>query len=218
MSEETHPLYKNSLERLGSNRKPEEERELKYQTGICLSAQGSCQLEQGKTKVIVNVLGPKQTVFREKETSKTIIRTKTFPESPTINKIVSAAIENSLKTEKYPDSILEVSITIICDDGGLKTCAINATILALLDAGFELKSLAASSNMVIKGSSFNYDPSLDEERFSDGVATFVYDTKTGVVFSSFYEGCITQEQLHEALNRATYNITKWNEIYERVQH
>ena len=213
---EAKPMYKNSLERLGSNRKPEEERDINFKTGICLSAQGSCQFEQGKTKVIVNVLGPKQTVFREIETGTLNIRTKTFPESPTINKIVTSAIENSLNIENYPDSTLEVSVTIICDDGGLKTCAINATILALLDAGFEMKNLVASSNIVVKGDSFNYDPCLVEEEYGDGVATFVYDVNSETIFSTFIEGNLTREQLHELFDKATYNLKYWRQVYENL--
>ena len=210
------PRFKHSLERLGTNRKPDEEREIKYQTGICLSSQGSAQLEMGRTKVIVNILGPKQAVFREVETGKVNIRTKTYPEMPTINKIVTAAIENSLDTERYPDSTLDVSITIVCNDGGLKTCAINATILALLDAGYQMNNTVASTNIVVKGESFNYDPSLDEETYADGIATFVYDIDTKTIFSCFFEGSISPEQMNELLGRATYNAEEWKGIFTNV--
>ena len=129
---------------------------------------------------------------------------------------MTSAIENSLKIENYPDSTLDVSVTIICDDGGLKTCAINATILALLDAGFAMKNLVASSNIVVKGNSFNYDPSLVEEEFADGVATFVYDIKSETIFSTFIEGNFTPEQIHEVLDRAKYNLPFWKQTFENL--
>ncbi|EAY04860.1 3' exoribonuclease family, domain 1 containing protein [Trichomonas vaginalis G3] len=199
------------MDRLDTSRVYEEEREIACEKGLCISSQGSSRVRVGKTEVIVNIVGPKQMVFREIETGKVNIKAKSYPENPTINKIVADAIENSLKCDAYPDSNLEVSVTIVCDDGGLKACAVNATILALVDAGFEMNHLLAASSLAVKGDILVNDPNASEEELYDGAATFVYEIDSQKIISTFFEGYIQPRMLPILMKRATANSQEWEE-------
>lgn len=202
------------MDRLDTSRVYAEERPITYEKGLCLSSQGSSRLKVGKTEVIVNIVGPKQMLFREIETGKVLIKAKSYPENPTINKIVTDAVENSLNCDAYPDSTLEISITIVCDDGGLKSCAVNATILALFDAGFEMNQFLAASSIAVKGETLVNDPILSEEQLYDGAATFIYELGSQKIISTFFEGSISTGMLAILMKRACANSEFWEEKYK----
>lgn len=203
-------------------RTEEELRPIELEKGLCVSAQGSSRLKIGKTEVIVSIVGPKEMRFREIETGKVLIKAKSFPENHTINDIVTTAIENSLDCTKYPDSTLEVLITIISDDGSLKCCAINAAIMALDDAGLSLRSKVSASSISIMENtdedgdiSYSYfaDPSLREEEISTGIVTFAYEQESNIVFATFFDGCVPVNQIADALKMATFHKDQWAQFF-----
>ena len=192
-------------------RKYDEYREIFASKGLCISSQGSARLKFGPTEVIANVNGPKELRYREVDTGLTQVHVKTFPERNELNDIITTAVSNSLDLSAYPDSYIDISITIVCDDGSLVSCAINAAILALHDSSLKLKNRICASCFSFKGTELYVDPSKHEEDVADGVVTFAYydnpsDSEiNNSIFSCYFEGLVDPSMMVVAASRATYN-------------
>lgn len=191
-------------------RKNDEYRNISANKGLCISSQGSARLKFGPTEVIANVNGPKELRYREVDTGLTQVHVKTFPERNELNDIIATAVRNSLDLSAYPDSYIDIAITIVCDDGSLVSCAINAAILALHDSSLKLKNRACASCFAFKGKELYVDPTKHEEEVSDGVVTFAYfhnpDSETNNnIFSCYFEGLVDPSMMIAATSRATYN-------------
>ena len=186
-------------------RRYDECREISTTTGFCITSQGSARMKFGRTEVIVNIIGPKELRYREVDTGLAHIHVKTYPEMHELNDIIQTAVKNSLDLSAYPDSSIDVSITIICNDGSLACCAINTAILALKDAQLKLTHRISASCFTFKGKDLYVDPSKHEEEVADGVVTFVYSHEDQKVFSCFFEGNVDPAMMLLAMERATYN-------------
>lgn len=195
-------------------RLPSDIRPIIIESGICLSSQGSSHLKFGNTEVIVNVVGPKECRYREIETDKSRVHVKTYPEMHEINDIIATTVINSLDCEAYPDTTIEISVTIICDNGSLACCAANATVLALFDAGLKLKNKVSSSCFAFKGDVIMLDPTKHEEEVSDGVVTFVYSHEDNKVFSTFFQGSVKPALLMATLANATCNKLTFEKYFK----
>ena len=215
-------------------RRPDEYREIKIKKGLCLSSQGSAQLSYGPTQVIATINGPKELRYREVGTRLTQINVKTFPEKRELNDIIITALRNSLDLEAYPDTYIDVCITIVCDDGSLISCAINAALLALYDASLKIKKFAFASCLCFKGTELYIDPTKHEEdvlNVSNGVVTFLYSDGTTqnpennsmmanpnneiIIFSCYFEGLIEPEMMMAAISRASYNLDIIKQLYSQ---
>ncbi|KAH0791467.1 exosome complex component RRP46 [Histomonas meleagridis] len=131
-----------------------------------------------------------------------------------INDIITTSVENSLDCAAYPDSNIEISITVVCDNGSLACCAINATILALFDAGLKLKQRVSSSCFAIKDDAILIDPLKREEEISDGVVTFAYSHHDHNVFSTYFQGSIKPSLMIAALSNATCNQEMFEKYFQ----
>jgi ribonuclease PH len=183
-------------------RLPADFREIFSERGLCLTAQGSSRLRFGDTEVIVTLNGPKETRIREIDTGHAQIRVKTYPEMHELNDIITTAIKNCLDCSAYPDSMVDLGIAIVSDQGSLLCCAINAAILSLHDAGLKLLRDVSASCFAFRGDVMIVDPSKREEENCDGVVTFVWARDTGEVFGSFFDGMIDPSMMILAIQRA----------------
>jgi ribonuclease PH len=177
-------------------------REVHLERGLCLTAQGSSRLQFGATEVIATLSGPKECRVREIDTGRAQVRVKTFPEMHELSDIIATSVRGSLDCGQYPDSTVDIAITLVRDDGALACCAVNAAMAALSDAGLRLWREVAASCIAVRGHELLADPSKQEEDTADGVATFVYAAADGEVFGCFFEGMIEPEMIDAALARA----------------
>jgi ribonuclease PH len=183
-------------------RAPGDFRPICLERGLCLTAQGSSRLRFGATEVIATLSGPKECPVREIDTGRAQVRVKAFPEMHELNDIIGTAVRGSLDCGQYPDSTVDIGITIVHDDGALACCAVNAAMVALSDAGLRLTREVAASCIAIRGRELLADPSKQEEDAADGVVTFVYATADEEVFGCFFGGMIEPEVMDAALARA----------------
>jgi exosome complex component RRP41 len=58
--------------------------------------------------------------------------------------IIKRTFESAIRREHYPNSKIDIAITIIQDDGGFQSAAINAATLALIDAGVPMHDFVVS--------------------------------------------------------------------------
>ena len=155
-------------------RKPEEIRRMRIQLGPISSTGesvgGSALVEMGLTVVLATVKGPMACVRRSDELPDRAIMdvsVKATPFAPSgdrrvtnantdrrlieISHMLKRAMEATVLLQLYPKSRIEVSVTILADDGGRLCAAINAASLALVDAGIPMKDLLCSCSAGYSG-------------------------------------------------------------------
>ena len=145
-------------------RRAGEARLLRCRMGAMPDADGSAYLELGNTKVLVSVRGPREASRRAKgggaihERATLTCDFVSLPYATGEHKPQShgdrsaaemaAAIrrvfEPVVQAQLYPRSQIDVSICLLQSDGGVRSAAINATTLALVDAGVALEDVVCA--------------------------------------------------------------------------
>jgi len=142
-------------------RKPNELRKIKCKLGIFSRADGSAYLEQGNTKVIAAVYGPREVTERRKvQHDKAIIncefsvstfatserkkRTKGDRRNMEAALIVKQTFEATVLLNLLPRSQIDIYIQVLQSDGGDRVAAINASTLALIDAGIPMRDFVCA--------------------------------------------------------------------------
>ncbi|KAJ3305954.1 Exosome component 5 [Kappamyces sp. JEL0829] len=91
--------------------------------------------------------------------------------------------------------MLKITLQVLAQDGSLLATAINAMVVALLDAGVALKSTCtAVTCMVHKNGNVLLDPSMLEMEESISTHTFAFDAITGKCLVVQSNGVFSQEE------------------------
>jgi exosome complex component RRP41 len=85
--------------------------------------------------------------------------------------LLKRAMESALLLHLYPKSKIQIIVWILADDGGRLCAAINATTLALVDAGIPMKDLVCSCSAGGNGDSILVDLNRREESSQGGQAS-----------------------------------------------
>eukprot|EP01083_Nonionella_stella_P016505 46074_1 len=158
-------------------RRPYEVRKVECKLSVVSNANGSALFNIGNTSVIASVYGPQHPKNREsrqnRDESTIIVRCTTSSFSSTSHRDVSRnhrtdrLLSNTIKStfdaivmkHLYPRCSIEIVLEILQNDGGEMSAAINATTLALIDAGIALNEYGVSCSAgYIDG---NHVPLLD---------------------------------------------------------
>ena len=141
-------------------RRPGEIRRLRCQLSAEPKADGSAYLEQGNTKVLVTVCGPHEVSSQRKAQHDRAVLHCTYSALPfsggqhkshpsrtadsELASSVRSVFDPVVQTQLYPRTQIDVSITLLQSDGGVRSAAINATTLALIDAGIALEDFVCA--------------------------------------------------------------------------
>ena len=147
-----------------------------------LHADGSAYVELGNTKVLARVSGPREASARMRgaalERAQLAVEFASVPfasgqykpqsradrTSVDIAAAVRRTFEPVVQTQLYPRSQIEVSLTLLQADGGVRAAAINATTLALIDAGVALSDLVCACSAGMIGTALLLDLSAQVTR------------------------------------------------------
>lgn len=119
------------------------------------SADGSSFVEQGNTKVMCMVSGPKEPPMRSQlDQNRAVIeislnvasfstlerkkRNRTEKRMVELRTTLERTFEQSILAHMYPRTLIEVNVQVLAQDGGLLACVTNAVTLALIDAGIAM--------------------------------------------------------------------------------
>eukprot|EP00928_Gymnodinium_smaydae_P052834 TRINITY_DN36986_c0_g1_i1.p1 TRINITY_DN36986_c0_g1~~TRINITY_DN36986_c0_g1_i1.p1 ORF type:complete len:298 (-),score=63.03 TRINITY_DN36986_c0_g1_i1:89-982(-) len=142
-------------------RRPEETRSCRMQVGAVPNAVGSAFAQQGNTKIIAAVYGPRQVLgdrqagasaaegflnvdfqfssFASRYTGKD----ENDKRALLYGTVLQRALESVVLLERYAKTAFDLSILVLEDDGAALTAALSAASLALADASVEMRDLAA---------------------------------------------------------------------------
>eukprot|EP01124_Arcella_intermedia_P007852 TRINITY_DN14868_c0_g1_i1.p2 TRINITY_DN14868_c0_g1~~TRINITY_DN14868_c0_g1_i1.p2 ORF type:complete len:244 (+),score=1.84 TRINITY_DN14868_c0_g1_i1:67-798(+) len=158
-------------------RRPNELRQMKVRMGLFSRADGSVYYQQGNTKLLVAVYGPRE-VSKAKAGDAATINCE-FVMAPfgagerrkrrgdrraeDIALVVKQVFEAVVMVDLLPNSQIDVYINAIQVDGGVKCAAINAATLALIDAGIPMTDFVAACS----GSCVDSVPLVDLNHYED---------------------------------------------------
>lgn len=142
-------------------RRSTELRRIQYKLGVFTQPDGSAYLEQGNTKVLVAVYGPhKQTKNANHQSDEFILNcqvsTATFSTSERKNRPrgdrkseemaihLKQSLAAAILSESYQRSQIDVFVEILEADGGSFSTSVNASTLALVDAGICMREYVCS--------------------------------------------------------------------------
>lgn len=131
---------------------------------------GSACYQIGQTRILAEVSGPHEVQNRRQECfERALIKVEyspvPFTESDSKRKrsgpnkqsselvlAVQKALEASIVVTNYPNTQIDVCLTIFQDDGGKLPASINAASLAVIDAGIQMTDLLVACSVgIIKG-------------------------------------------------------------------
>jgi len=155
-------------------RRPGEIRRIQCSLGIFSHADGSALLEQGNTKVIASVYGPREAKRRSDQlhdraivtceytitsfaTSERKKRSKGDRRLREAGLGIKQIFEAIISTHLFPRSQISLFVQVIQSDGGDMAAAVNACTLALIDAGIPMQEFLTACTVGF----FDATPVLD---------------------------------------------------------
>jgi len=145
-------------------RKPSELRKIECRLGVFSQADGSAYLEQGNTKVLAAVYGPHEVrggyskALHDKALINCQYSMATFStterkrqprgdrRSQEMSMQLEQTFESAIKTELYPKSQIDIFVEVLQSDGGNYCACVNASTLAIIDAGIPMRDYVAACN------------------------------------------------------------------------
>jgi len=204
------------------NRKFDEFRPIKVETGVIPNADGSALFAFGETIAIAAVYGPKQLhPAHMKEPDRGIIRCEyiMLPFSVTerarpgpsrrskeISMISANALSSVVDLTRFPGTVIDVQILILQANASTRCAGINAAAIALAHAGIVMKELVSSVSIGKIDDKIVVDVTKDEEDYSEGEGStdipFTLTSKSKNVVHLQLDGRIQLVRFEEAFDAA----------------
>jgi exosome complex component RRP41 len=192
----------------------DEIRPMKIEIGVLSRADGSCYLEWGRNKILVGVFGPREVHPRRSQRADTAVirykynmasfstedRARPGPSrrSIEISKVSREAFEPVIMAELFPKTAIDIFVEVLQADAGTRTAAINASSIALADAGIPMKGLVTSCAFGKVDGQIVLDLNKDEDNY--GEADFpVAITQDGEITLLQMDGHLTPDEIKKGL-------------------
>lgn len=163
----------------------DELRPITMKVGVIPQAEGSAFVQWGHNKAVAAVYGPREVLPKHMANPyKAIIRCYyrmapfSVPEHKNsrpgrrdieISKVLSEALERAVLTNKFPNSQIEVHITLLDADAGTRITGLTAASLALASAGIPMRDLVCGVAVGKAGGHVVVDVTKHEEDAPDAV-------------------------------------------------
>jgi len=205
-----------------------EHRKVFLKTGVITQAKGSAYIEQGRTKVMVGVYGPRE-IARRSDFSMKGLLTCEFKFAPfacitrrahqadkeekELGLVLKEALMSTVCLHLFPKACVDVFVTVIEDDGSVLAASLTAAGVALADAGIEMFDTVIGSAVVLEGddvvvdqvSEEEYNPvqgSEEEDQRVKGNLTVGYLNGLEQVVAMVCEGELTPELMSRGMSTA----------------
>jgi len=195
-------------------RRADEIRPMKIEIGVLSRADGSCYLEWGRNKILVGVFGPREAHPRRSQRADSAViryrynmasfsvedRARPGPSrrSIEISKVSREAFEPVILAEMFPKTAIDIFVEVLQADAGTRTAAINASSIALADAGIPMKGLITSCAFGKVDGQIVLDLNKEEDNY--GEADFpVAMTQDGEITLVQMDGHLTPEEIKKGL-------------------
>lgn len=150
------------------------------------SSDGSSYVEMGNSKVICTINGPMEPLQRSQlSTTQATInvainiatfstverkkRSRTDRRVQELNTILQRTFEQAIMIKNYPRTLIDITVNVISQDGGLLASCANAITLALIDAGISMYDYISS----VSAGLFDITPLLDLNTLEENDLSFL---------------------------------------------
>lgn len=157
-------------------------------------ADGSCLLAVGNTRVLVSVLGPRESKRHGLHVAVGKIQGRDGGD-------LQAIIESTFEKIIFPqESEISVQVQILANDGSLLATVCNAVSLALIDAGIEMKDSLVAVTASVSNKCSMLDLNYSEESMDLPVFTVGFLPRTGNLALTHLEGRLPSDCLSDLID------------------
>ncbi|MEM4699814.1 MAG: exosome complex exonuclease Rrp41 [Candidatus Nezhaarchaeales archaeon] len=208
-------------------RRPEEARAIKMYVGVLKNANGSAYVEQGNTKVLAAVYGPrdvhpKHLAYPDRARIRCRYHMAPFSvevrKSPApsrreieLSKVIRESLSQAVILEQFPYTAIDVFIEVLEADGSTRCAGINAASLALSDAGIPMRDLVAACAVGKVDNVLVVDPTDLEDKNSEADMPFAIMYGRRKITLLQLDGLLTYEEVAKAIDMA---MAVCGKIYE----
>jgi exosome complex component RRP41 len=199
-------------------RKLDELRSIKLEIGVLSNADGSAYIEQGKTKILAGVYGPKEVHPRHLALADRSLLRCRYHMAPfsvderkrpapsrreiEISKVIREALNSTLFLEYYPKTSIDVHMEVLQADGGTRCAATTVASLALADAGIPMKDLTVAVAAGKVENKILLDLNGDEDKIGEADVPLAIMPNSRVITLLQMNGLLTVEEFKQTLNLA----------------
>ncbi|PIU22430.1 MAG: exosome complex exonuclease Rrp41 [Candidatus Diapherotrites archaeon CG08_land_8_20_14_0_20_30_16] len=204
-------------------------RPITLKVGVIERSDGSAYVEWGQNKAIAAVYGPREMLPKHladanKATIRYYYRMAPFSvpdrKNPKpgrreieISKVSGEALSHSVDLEQYPNTAIDIFVTIFDSNAGTRITALLAASLALADAGLPMKDLVSGIAVGKAGGKLIADMNKHEEDASDAVdlPIAMLPNNNDIVLLQM-DGVLTEKEFYECLDIAKKNCQEIREL------
>jgi exosome complex component RRP41 len=199
-------------------RKPNELRPIKIEVGVLSNADGSAYIEQGKSKILAAVYGPREVHPRHLALpDRALLRCRYHMapfsveerKSPApsrreieLSKVIREALEPAIFLEKFPRTSIDVFIEVLQADGGTRCAGTTVAALALADAGIPMRDLVVACAAGKVDGVLVLDLNDLEDKEGEADLPIAYMPNLDMISLLQMDGQLTIEEFEQALNLA----------------
>jgi len=212
----------------GDGRRAPEIRRVRCKVGVFPHADGSAYFEQGNTKCLVSVYGPHE-VTRKSDAvhDKALVRcefsTATFAagerrvskgnrQAVEIGILIASTFDSVIMAHQFPNTQIDIIVQVIQSDGGSLPAAINATTLAIIDAGIPMKDFVVACAASSCEGVVLCDPNYLEASAGGPLMPIALMPKTNKVVLMQMDETLDLDKFQEVLDCATKGCHKMYEV------
>lgn len=202
------------------------------EVGILKNCSGSAYIEQGKTKIIVAVHGPREAHPKHLALpDRALLRTRYHmapfstgerkSPAPTrreieLTKVIREALEPSLLLEEFPKTTVDVFIEVLQADAGTRSAGVTAASLALAEAGIPMKDLVAAIAVGKVGGQLVLDLNEEEDEHGQADMPVAMMPNLNRITLLQLNGRLTREEIASGLALAQKGIGKLYELQRQA--
>ncbi len=193
-------------------------RPIKIEVGVLSNADGSAYIEQGKSKILAAVYGPKEVHPKHLALpDRALLRCRYHMapfsveerKSPApsrremeLSKVIREALEPSVFVEYYPRTSIDLFIEVLQADGGTRCSGITVASLALADAGIPMRDLVAACAAGKVEGRLALDLTDLEDKGGEADVPLAWMPNLNAVTLLQMDGMLTMEEFEHVVNLA----------------
>jgi exosome complex component RRP41 len=236
MSAKKEDKEEGSYTKREDGRKFDETREMRAEVGVIKNADGSALFAFGDTIAIAAVYGPRHLHPQHMQNPQKGILRCTYdmlsfsvPErkkpgpsrrSQEISKVTEWALSSVIDLQDFPNTVVDVFITIISANASTRVAGINAAAMALAHAGVPMKEMVSAVSIGKIDRTLVADVSKAEEDYDEGESAtdipMAFLSKSGKMSLLQLDGEIRPEELKRALKMGKEVCKKIYDLQEKT--
>ncbi|XP_031833544.2 exosome complex component Rrp46 [Nomia melanderi] len=171
---------------------------------------GSAMLMQGDTTVIAGIYGPIEAKAQKMMYDKASVEVSYAPlkgpakvDDRMTEMYIKETCEAAIMVTFHPATSICINVQELEDSGGLLSCILNASCLALINAGIPMKFTIGAVTCIIEEDSGNIilDPDSIQLQNARAEFTFGFDSMKKDVICCHTEGRFTQAEFFDAMDK-----------------